>query len=146
MNDVIKNLKFNGFQKLNDYLDRNPNEDIFSKEAIGMAVEGLKDIETRGILAVTTAAKQQFQESAGKDITLDVFQQGLRLIRKSNFLLSWFMIIANAEVLLDNPNNTKPFEMFVSEKMIEILSYEDSLCKLMTSIIHTMKDDKPEKN
>lgn len=134
-----------GFEKLNAYLDRT-NEDIFSKNAIGMLIEGLEDIEIRGWTAVIAANKKPLQEKMGKAVALDIFNQSMDVIRIANVLRGLMIIVKAQDEMFSDPVKINTLHMFVSEKIVELMDHEEGMCKLMRSIIHVMDESESDKS
>jgi hypothetical protein len=137
MND---NTKLSGFAKLDAYLDRT-GEDLFSEKAIDLQIEALREVEGRGIAAIIAASKKALQVKVGQDVTVDIFTQGMKLIQKINFLCGFLAVLRMANDLIGDKFKIKVLQSFASEKVMEIMDDEDSLCKLMRTILHDWKSE-----
>jgi len=140
------NVEFDGFRKLNEYLDRVKDADIFDDHGIDLLMDGLKDIEHRGVSTIIAAGKPSLQDKIDKAVVFDIFSQGMTLIQKTNFIRGVLMIIGNENIFIDDPVKCMILHKFTAEKITDILNAEEGLCKLMRSILHTMKNNKSDHN
>lgn len=128
------------FERLNTYLERDDGVDMYDAKAIDLQIEALRELETKIIGAMITSCKESFQAKIkNDDIVTDIFFQSFKLVQLINHQHAVLSFIANAKELIDDPKKKSSLEVFASERMKEILEYDDSFSKLMRSIIFSMK-------
>ncbi len=123
---------------LSDYLDK--SNDLFDETGLTLLQEGIYEIEGRGIAAIIVAGKTVLQYKIGREITTDIFKQGLDIIRMSNRLLSLMTSYKVAEKV-EQYDMVLAMRSLIAGRMFKLIDHDTAICTLIGSVLHILKDD-----
>ncbi len=126
---------------LSDYLDK--GNDMFDETGLKLLQEGIYEIEGRGIAALIAAGKTMLQRKMGREVTTDIFKQGLHIIRLSNRLLSLMTSYKVAEKV-EQYDMVLAMRSLIAGRMFRLIDHDTAICTLVGSVLHILKDD-PDK-